>query len=89
VPDRRDFVEAAPTLPGDLRIRLPPASPHRYDGEEMDGLSPPYVTTAPRGAGGFGSDKSPRQSASKKSDKSIKQKRAMKKAKKAAAEKPS
>ena len=36
--------------------RLPPASPHRYDGEEMDGLSPPYVTTAPRGAGRFGSE---------------------------------
>jgi hypothetical protein len=35
------------------------------------------------------SDKSPRQSASKKSDKSIKQKRAMKKAKKTAVEKPS
>jgi hypothetical protein len=33
------------------------------------------------------SDKSPRQSASKKSEKSIKQKRAVKKAKKAAAEK--
>ena len=50
VPGRRDFVEAAPTLPGDPRLRLPPASPHRCDGEEMDGLSPPSGTTAPRGA---------------------------------------
>jgi hypothetical protein len=24
-----------------VRVRLPPASPHRYDGEEMDGLPPP------------------------------------------------
>src|SRR6266849_193004 len=24
-------------------LRLPPASPHRHDGEEMDGLSPPSV----------------------------------------------
>src|SRR6266567_6580131 len=39
--NRRDFVEAAPALPGDPRIRLPPASPHRHGGEEMDGLSPP------------------------------------------------
>ena len=31
--DRRDFVEAAPALPGDPRIRLPPASVRRYDGE--------------------------------------------------------
>ncbi len=30
---RPDFVEAAPTLPGDPRVRLPPASPHRYDGK--------------------------------------------------------
>src|SRR3954453_6393036 len=30
--DRPDFVEAAPTLPGDSRIRLPPTSSHRYDG---------------------------------------------------------
>jgi hypothetical protein len=44
--DRRDFVEAAPTLPGDPRFRLPPASPHRYDGEEMDGLSPPSDDTS-------------------------------------------
>src|ERR1019366_7749771 len=35
VPGRRDFVEAAPTLPTDPRLRLPPASPRRYDGEEM------------------------------------------------------
>ena len=41
--NRRDFVEAAPALPGDHRLRLPPASPHRHDGEEMDGLSPPSV----------------------------------------------
>ena len=44
--DRRDFVEAAPTLPGDSRFRLPPASPHRYDGREMDGLSPPSVNNS-------------------------------------------
>jgi hypothetical protein len=50
VPDRRDFVEAAPAFPGDPRLRLPPASPRRCDGEEMDGLSPPSETTAPRGA---------------------------------------
>jgi hypothetical protein len=31
--ERRDFVEAAPTLPADPRIRLPPASPHRCDGK--------------------------------------------------------
>ena len=31
--DRPDFVAAAPTLPGVPRFRLPPASPHRYDGE--------------------------------------------------------
>ena len=41
--NRRDFVEAAPALPGDPRIRLPPASPRRRDGKEMDGLSPPSV----------------------------------------------
>jgi hypothetical protein len=29
---RPDFVAAAPTLPGVSRIRLPPASPARYDG---------------------------------------------------------
>jgi hypothetical protein len=33
VPNRRDFVEAAPALPGDSRIRLPPASIRRYDGK--------------------------------------------------------
>jgi hypothetical protein len=33
VPGRPDFVEAAPTVPGDPRLRLPPTSPHRYDGE--------------------------------------------------------
>src|SRR6185437_17048503 len=48
--NRRDFVEAAPALPGDPRLRLPPASPRRCDGGEMDGLSPPSATTAPRGA---------------------------------------
>ena len=31
--DRPDFVAAAPTLPGVPRLRLPPASPHRYDGK--------------------------------------------------------
>ena len=41
--NRRGFVEAAPALPGDPRIRLPPASPRRRDGGEMDGLSPPSV----------------------------------------------
>src|SRR5207344_895984 len=30
-----DFVEAAPTLPGNSRLRLPPTSPHRYDGRAM------------------------------------------------------
>jgi len=39
--NRRDFVEAAPAIPGDPRIRLPPASIRRYDGEQMVGLSPP------------------------------------------------
>ena len=29
---RPDFVAAAPALPGVPRVRLPPASPHRYDG---------------------------------------------------------
>ena len=51
--DRRDFVEAAPALPGDPRIRLPPAPARRCDGEAMDGLSPPFGQTAPRGALGF------------------------------------
>jgi hypothetical protein len=32
--ERRDFVEAAPALPADPRIRLPPASPRRCDGKE-------------------------------------------------------
>jgi hypothetical protein len=36
VPGRRDFVEAAPTLPADPRLRLPPASPRRYDGREIE-----------------------------------------------------
>src|SRR5215216_5689044 len=31
--NRPDFVAAAPTLPGVPRLRLPPASPHRYDGK--------------------------------------------------------
>ncbi len=30
---RPDFVAAAPTIPGVLRIKLPPASPHRYDSD--------------------------------------------------------
>ena len=50
VPDRPDFVAAAPTLPGVPRVRLPPASPRRYDGQAIEGLSPPSETTAPRGA---------------------------------------
>jgi hypothetical protein len=32
--NRRDFVEAAPALPGDPRLRLPPASPRRCDDGE-------------------------------------------------------
>ena len=35
VPGRRDFVEAAPALPADPRLRLPPAPPRRCDGEPM------------------------------------------------------
>ena len=31
---RPDFVAAAPTHPGVPRLRLPPTSPHRYDGKE-------------------------------------------------------
>ena len=50
VPGRRDFVEAAPAFPGDPQVQLPPASPRRCGGEEMDGLSPPSGTSAPRGA---------------------------------------
>ena len=34
--------------PRRFRMRLPPA--HRYDGKEMDGLSPPSGLTVPRGA---------------------------------------
>jgi hypothetical protein len=41
--NRRDFVEAAPTLPGDPRFGLPPASPHRYDGKERKVSHPPSV----------------------------------------------
>jgi len=48
--NRRDFVEAAPALPTDPWLRLPPASPCCYDSKEMDGLSPPSATAAPRGA---------------------------------------
>jgi hypothetical protein len=48
--NRRDFVEAAPTLPGDPRIRLPPALFRRYDGEEMAVFHPHPEMTAPRGA---------------------------------------
>ena len=44
--NRRGFVEAAPVLTGDPRLRLPPASPRRYDGEEMDGLSPPSANNS-------------------------------------------
>jgi hypothetical protein len=50
VPGRHDFVEAAPALPGDPRIRLPPAPARCCDSKPMDGLSPPYGQTAPRGA---------------------------------------
>lgn len=31
---RPDVVAAAPTLPGVPRLRLPPISPHRFDGKE-------------------------------------------------------
>jgi len=48
--NRRDFVEAAPTFPGDPRIRLPPASPRRYDGTAMAVFHPHPELTAPRGA---------------------------------------
>ena len=48
--NRRDFVEAAPTLPGDPRIGLPPALLRRYDGEEMAVFHPHPEMTAPRGA---------------------------------------
>ena len=48
--NRPDFVEAAPTLPGDPRLGLPPALFRRYDSGTMDGLSPPSETPAPRGA---------------------------------------
>ena len=42
VPDRPDFVEAAPTFPSDPRKRLPPASPHplRRQGDEGPPLNP-------------------------------------------------
>ncbi len=46
--DRPGF--RTPTLPGDPRIRLPPASPCRYDGRAMDGLSPPSGPAELRGA---------------------------------------
>src|ERR1035437_1127066 len=36
VPGRRDFVEAAPPPPADPRLRLPPASPRRCDGREIE-----------------------------------------------------
>jgi hypothetical protein len=50
VPGRRDFAEAAPTLPGDPQVRLPPASPRRCDGKAMAVLHLHPVTAAPRGA---------------------------------------
>src|SRR6202022_2224354 len=34
-PNRRDFVESAPTLPAPPRLRLPPALFRPYAGEEM------------------------------------------------------
>ena len=37
-------------LAADPRLGLPPASPHRYDGKAMDGLTPPSGKPAPRGA---------------------------------------
>lgn len=49
-PGRRDFVEAAPALTGDPRIRLPPASPRRCDGKETRASHPHPELTAPRGA---------------------------------------
>lgn len=38
--NRPDFVEAVPNLPGNPRIRLPPATPSRYDSQDDGGLSP-------------------------------------------------
>jgi len=45
--DRSDFVAAAPTFPGDPRIRLPPASPDRYDGQETKAFHLHPTNTAP------------------------------------------
>src|SRR5690349_10049054 len=39
-----------PPRPSDPRTRLPPASPHRYDGEEMAVSHPHPGAPAPRGA---------------------------------------
>ena len=36
MPGRRDFVEAAPALTADPRLRLPPAAPDRCDGREIE-----------------------------------------------------
>ena len=45
--DRSDFVAAAPTFPGDPRIRLPPASLDRYDGQETKAFHLHPTNTAP------------------------------------------
>ena len=41
---------ATPALPADPRIRLPPASPRRYDGREIEVFHLHSDQTAPRGA---------------------------------------
>jgi len=53
--NRPDFVEAAPTLLGDPRLGLPPASPHRYDGREMavSHLHPTHNSASWRSSGPF------------------------------------
>ena len=48
--DDATLLRLLPPFPADPRLGLPPASPRRYDGGEMDGLAPPSGQTAPRGA---------------------------------------
>ena len=47
---RPGFVRAAPTLPGNTRIRLPSAPPSCCDRISGEGLPPPLESTAPHGA---------------------------------------
>jgi hypothetical protein len=47
---RPDFVAAAPTLPGISRVRLPPASSDRHDGQTMKVSHLHPKNTTPRGA---------------------------------------